>query len=172
MTVQEIYQELKKHAANFSLELVGTKNPFTPGQTEPAGDPYILVPRESLNAICKMLKMTELFHFDCLTNLTGADWKDRFEVVYHLFSYRHRHLLQLKVSLPHENPSLSTVEGIWKTANWLEREVYDLLGIHFEGHSDLRRIMLPEDWIGHPLRKDYKEEAEYHGIGTTRPSLL
>jgi len=67
---------------------------------------------------------------------------------------------------------VKTVENTWKAANWLEREIYDLLGVHFEGHSDLRRILLPEDWVGFPLRKDYVEAPEYHGISTVRESML
>jgi NADH-quinone oxidoreductase subunit C len=66
----------------------------------------------------------------------------------------------------------ATVEGVWKVANWFEREVYDLFGVIFEGHSDLRRIMLPEDWIGYPLRKDYVEQEEYDGISTQRAPLV
>ena len=73
----------------------------------------------------------------------------------------------LKVDLPRDNPRVPTLAGVWKVANWQEREVFDLLGVIFEGHSDLRRIMLPEDWVGYPLRKDYVEEEEYHGISTS-----
>ena len=78
----------------------------------------------------------------------------------------------LKVDLPRDNPHVSTMEGVWKVANWLEREVFDLFGVIFEGHSDLRRILLPEDWVGYPLRKDYVEQEEYDGISTQRAPLV
>jgi len=88
------------------------------------------------------------------------------EVVYHLFSYGHRHTFVLKVHLDREQPRVPTVEGVWGVANWHEREAYDLFGIVFEGHSDLRRILLPDDWVGWPLRKDsplgYQEVSFTH----------
>jgi NADH-quinone oxidoreductase subunit C len=93
-------------------------------------------------------------------------------VVYHLFSYTHNQQIVLKVDLPRDNPKIPTVEGVWKVANWFEREVYDLFGVIFDGHSDLRRIMLPEDWTGYPLRKDYVEQEEYDGISTQRAPLV
>ncbi|QQR81681.1 MAG: NADH-quinone oxidoreductase subunit C [Deltaproteobacteria bacterium] len=141
------------------------------------GDASLLIPAEKIKEVCVKLKQIEQFSFDCLSNLTAVDWKDRFEVVYHLFSYKYRHSLVLRVRL--ERPADMNVEASiaslgeeWGCANWLEREVFDLFGIRFEGHSDMRRIMLPDDWIGHPLRKDYKEQDDYHGISTTRQSLL
>jgi NADH:ubiquinone oxidoreductase subunit C len=70
------------------------------------------------------------------------------------------------------DPSVETLENVWKSANWMEREIYDLLGVTFEGHSDMRRILMPEDWIGHPLRKDFVEPMEYHGISTVRESPI
>ena len=78
----------------------------------------------------------------------------------------------LKVRTPRDAAEVPTVEGVWKAANWLEREIYDLLGVTFTGHSDLRRLLMPEDWIGYPLRKDFVEPEEYHGISTRRESLL
>ena len=71
-----------------------------------------------------------------------------------------------------DNPTMPTVSGVWRTAIWQEREIFDLLGVVFEGHPDLRRILLPEDWVGHPLRKDFVEPTEYHGISTKRESML
>ena len=109
---------------------------------------------------------------DCLSNESGVDYKDRIEVVYHLFSYSKRHTAVLKVKLPRDNPSVETLEGVWKSANWMEREIFDLIGVNFEGHSDMRRILMPEDWIGHPQRKDFVEPAEYHGISTVRESPI
>jgi len=94
------------------------------------------------------------------------------EVVYHLYSYPHRHYAILKARTPRDNAELPSVEGVWKAANWMEREIYDLLGVSFIGHYDLRRLLMPEDWVGYPLRKDFVEPDEYHGISTRRESLL
>ena len=111
---------------------------------------------------------------DCLSNQSGVDYpaRERIEVVYHLFSYRHRHAIVLKVDVSRDAPRLATVSTVWRTAIWQEREIFDLLGVEFAGHPDLRRILLPEDWVGHPLRKDYVEPTEYHGISTKRESML
>ena len=141
--------------------------------TDRAGDPFLTVPAAKIAEILAFCRGDAELAFDCLSNLTGVDAPpDDLEVVYHLFSYSKRHSLTLKVRVPKSNAKVPTVEGIYPTANWQEREAYDLLGVIFEGHSDLRRIMLPDDWIGYPLRKDYKEEEEYRGMATTRPSLL
>ncbi|HOM05330.1 MAG TPA: NADH-quinone oxidoreductase subunit C, partial [Candidatus Kapabacteria bacterium] len=102
--------------------------------------------------------------FDYLVNLSGVDEKDKFIVVYHLFSLQHKHRIALKVYLDRENPHVPTVERVWRSANWHEREAYDMFGIVFDGHSDLRRILCPYDWEGHPLRKDYKTPDYYKGI--------
>ena len=92
-------------------------------------------------------------------------------LIYHLCSLRHKHRLVLKVRLPRWQdgtegrlPEVPSVAGVWSTANWHEREVFDLCGVRFTGHPDLRRILCPEDWAGHPLRKDYRVPDEYHGI--------
>lgn len=112
--------------------------------------------------------------FDCLSNLSGCDWpaRGRIQITYELFSYTHRHSFVLKTDVSRERPEVRTVENVWPAANWLEREVFDLLGVTFLGHSDLRRILLPDDWVGSPLRKDYVEAPEYHGISTVRESVL
>jgi NADH-quinone oxidoreductase subunit C len=124
--------------------------------------------------VAEFLKTEPGFEFDCLSNLSGVDYPKRgvIEVVYHLYSYRHRHLFVLKVEAPRDNPAVPSVAGLWSHADWQEREVFDLLGVRFEGHPDLRRILMPEDWPGHPLRKDFVEPEEYHGISTSRESLL
>ena len=99
------------------------------------------------------------------------------EVVYHLYSIRHRHQFILKVMLdrpavfPHFYLRVDSVSGIWPAAAWMERETYDMFGIHFVGHDDFRRLLLPTDWEGHPLQKDYQESDAYRGIGTTREEL-
>ena len=112
--------------------------------------------------------------FDCLTNLSGVDRKaaDEIEVWYHLFSYSTRAQLALVAATPRPDPVLPTVSELWPIANWLERECFDLLGVRFTQHPDLRRILMPEDWVGHPLRTDFVEPDEYHGISTRRESLL
>ena len=124
--------------------------------------------------VCGFAKAEPGLEFDCLSNLSGVDYPKRnvIEIVYHLYSYKHRHLFALKVGAPRDNPVVPTLAGVWSHADWQEREVFDLLGVTFEGHPDLRRILMPEDWPGHPLRKDFVEPEEYHGISTSRESLL
>ena len=133
-------------------------------------DPFIVVSSHAITEVCSFLKNYEGLAFDTLMCLSGVDYKgsknepDRIEVVYHLFSMKFRHKIVLKVQLARENPSVPTVESVWAIANWHEREAYDMFGIHFEGHSDLRRILCPDDWIGYPLRKDYVQPETYRGM--------
>ena len=121
------------------------------------GEVTIIVPRESIVDVCWVLKTK--YDFDMLADLCGADKgpedDPRFEVNYHLFSTIHYNRLRLKVLLTEDEPNVTTVVTVWKTANWHERETYDMFGINFEGHPDLRRILLPSDFDGHALRKDY-----------------
>ncbi len=139
-----------------------------------AKDPFIRVEPGAIADMCRFLRDEPDLQFDALSNETGVDYKAKgvIEVVYHLYSYPHRHSIVLKVDAPRDNPVVPTVENVWKAANWLEREIFDLLGVTFDGHSDLRRLLMPEDWIGYPLRKDFVEPEEYHGISTRRESLL
>jgi NADH-quinone oxidoreductase subunit C len=120
--------------------------------------PTLYVPRASLVVPCTALRDTQGLHFRFLSDVTAVDWwpaEPRFEVVYHLASFDERQRLRLKVRLAGDEAHLPTVSGIWPAAGWLEREVWDLFGIVFDGHADLRRLLMPEDWEGHPLRKDY-----------------
>ena len=137
-------------------------------------EPYLTVDAPSIVEVCRFLRDDPDLQFAVLSDLTALDWpkEEKLQVVYHLFSYSQNHQVVLKVDLPRDNPKVATLEGVWKVANWLEREVYDLFGVIFEGHSDLRRIMLPEDWVGYPLRKDYVEQEEYDGISTQRAPLV
>jgi len=137
-------------------------------------EPYLTVDGASIVEICRFLRDRSGMDFEVLSDLTALDWpkEEKIQVVYHLFSYTHNHQIVLKVDLPRDNPKVATVESVWKVANWFEREVYDLFGVIFDGHSDLRRIMLPEDWTGYPLRKDYVEQEEYDGISTQRAPLV
>jgi NADH-quinone oxidoreductase subunit C len=137
-------------------------------------EPYFKVDAASIVEVCRFLRDDPALKFEVLSDLTALDWpkEEKIQVVYHLYSYAHKHQIVLKVDLPRDNPKLATAEDIWKVANWFEREVYDLFGVIFEHHSDLRRIMLPDDWVGHPLRKDYVEQEEYDGISTQRAPLV
>ena len=137
-------------------------------------DPYCIIQSELTADICRFLQQEADLAFDCLSNMSGVDFlkDEKIQVVLHLYSYPHRHKIVLKVDVPRDAPEMPSVEGVWKAANWLEREIYDLLGVNFTGHPDLRRLLMPEDWVGHPLRKDFVEPEEYHGISTRRESLL
>jgi NADH-quinone oxidoreductase subunit C len=119
--------------------------------------PSVMVARESLVAICEFLKSEEGGGYTMLTDETAADFpkrEKRFEVIFQLYSFQKNDRLRLKVRAA-EGEKVPSVTGVWTAANWLEREVYDMFGIEFEGHPDLRRILLPDEWTGHPLRKDY-----------------
>ncbi|HLG19451.1 MAG TPA: NADH-quinone oxidoreductase subunit C [Bdellovibrionota bacterium] len=133
--------------------------------------PWVRVEPAKIVEVAGFCRDSEQLEFDFLRSIAGVDYKEELELVYLLFSYTHRHEFKLKVRVPRENPEVPSVEGIWPAANWHEREQYDLLGFQFSGHSDLRRIMLPDDWEGHPLRKDYKERDSYRGVSTTREYL-
>jgi NADH-quinone oxidoreductase subunit C len=137
-------------------------------------DANALVPPDRIAEVARFCQTDPDLAFDCLSNLSGVDYPKTsvIEVVYHLYSYRHRHAFVLKVDVPRDNPVVPTVSGVWSHADWQERETFDLLGVTFTGHPDLRRLLMPEDWPGHPLRKDFVEPEEYHGISTSRESLL
>jgi len=147
-------------------------------------DPWVEVAPEAILEVSEFLKHDPDLSFDSLANLSGVDYfepdpkkaakyghEPHVEVVYHLFSFRHRHKIVVKVRLPRwkndqpgQIPELSTVSGVWSIADWHEREAYDLVGINFIGHPNLKRILCAEDWEGHPLRKDYDFPLEYHGV--------
>jgi NADH-quinone oxidoreductase subunit C len=121
------------------------------------GEVTVFVPRESIVDACTFLKNQH--GFDMLADLCGCDRgpeeDPRFEVNYHLFSTKHHSRLRMKVLLSEDDPHVATVTTLWKTADWHERETFDLFGVIFDGHTDLRRILLPSDFDGHALRKDY-----------------
>jgi NADH-quinone oxidoreductase subunit C len=113
---------------------------------------------EDILPICRFLHDDPELSFDYLTDLCGVDHyprEPRFQIVYHLCAMKNRRRLRLKVFLPDGPPRIASVVSVWKAANWLEREAFDMFGITFLGHPDLRRILLTPDWEGHPLRKDY-----------------
>jgi NADH-quinone oxidoreductase subunit C len=126
------------------------------------GELTIWVRRAFIRDACAILRDDEVTRFDYLADLTCVDWypnEPRFEVVYHLFSLRTKDRVRLKVKLEGGDPRVESITAEFPNANYYEREVFDLFGIHFEGHPYLRRIMMPENWEGHPLRKDYPVEG-------------
>jgi NADH-quinone oxidoreductase subunit C len=134
-------------------------------EKELAGDPWLVIEPAKIAEVCLMLRDDPELSYEWLMCLSGVDYPpEQIAVVYHLFSQTHNGSLVLKALLDRADPRVPTVEKVWKTANWHERECYDLLGVIFEGHPDLRRILLPFDWEGHPLRKDYVAPDTYRGI--------
>jgi NADH-quinone oxidoreductase subunit C len=129
-----------------------------------AGDAWIEVEPGTWRAVAESLKQDPELAFDFLRLISGTDYIERLEVVYHFLSYKHDHEAIIKIKLNRENPVVASVTDLWPAADWLERETYDMIGAQFEGHEELRRILLPDDWEGFPLRKDYKQPDEYHGI--------
>jgi NADH-quinone oxidoreductase subunit C len=127
-------------------------------------NPWSAVDPGAILEISQFMRTDSRLRMDHLELLGGADYKDRIEVVYVLYSMECRHRYTLKCLLPRETPTLHTVESIWAVANWHEREAFDMYGIVFEGHSDLRRILCPDDWEGYPLRKDYKAPKSYRDM--------
>jgi len=158
-----IHSTLRARAGDVVGELTGT-----------GAAASLTVAADALVDVCRHLRDDPGLAFDCLSNLSGVDYPKRevIQVVYHLFSYRLRHAFVVKVDARRDDPRVPTLTGLWNSADWMEREVFDLLGVVFEGHPDLRRILMPEDWPGHPLRKDFVEPESYHGISTSRASLL
>ena len=155
-----------------------------PGANLEALDPWIEVSPSGLREVCRYLRDDPALRMDMLSCITCVDylepdpkkaektgWEPHLEVVYHLWSVPFKRSLVLKVMLPRwkddvegQLPEIPSVSEIWSTADWHEREVYDLSGVYFAGHPDLRRILCPEDWVGYPLRKDYEMPLEYHGM--------
>jgi NADH-quinone oxidoreductase subunit C len=154
------------------------------GQNDAAKDPWIEVAAASIAAVARFVKTDPQLQFDMLCDLCGVDYLEpdaklaakfpfepHVEVVYHLLSITLKHRLTLKVKLPRwkENvsgqlPEVPTVSHVWAVADWHEREAYDLVGVNFLDHPNLVRILCVDDWVGHPLRKDYEFPLEYHGV--------
>lgn len=175
MNIQEIHARLEKA---FPTKVVS--HDFE------AIDPWIEVRPESVLEVCRFLRDESDLAMNMLHVVSGVDylepdakkaaavdWQPHVEVLYHVSSLSHRHRLALRLRLPRwkddkpgELPEVASVSSIWSTADWHEREVFDLTGVRFLGHPDMRRILCPEDWAGHPLRKDYQMPEEYHGIVT------
>jgi NADH-quinone oxidoreductase subunit C len=161
MTFQEISALIVAQFPDVAID-ADTKGP----------QPILIVPVEKIDAICAFLHQDSRLYFDflaCITAMDNGPGLATMEVIYNLTSIPYHTDLTIKVVFPRNAadtalPSVPTVSHIWRTADWHEREAYDLMGIYFEGHPDLRRILLPEDWEGHPLRRDYNVQDRYHGI--------
>jgi NADH-quinone oxidoreductase subunit C len=122
----------------------------------------VYIPKASIREACALLRDNPACPFNLLSDITCVDWypsQPRFEVVYHLYSISKKERVRLKVKLDSESPVLDSVTSVWRGANYFEREVFDLFGVRFSGHPYLRRILMPEDWEGNPLRKDYPVEG-------------
>jgi NADH-quinone oxidoreductase subunit C len=126
------------------------------------GETTVVVPREHLRRAAEFLVNDRALQFTFLSDITAVDkfpLEPRFELNYHLLSLEYRKRIRLKVRIPGDDPQVQSVTPIWPAANWHEREAFDLMGIRFEGHPDLTRILMPDDWEGYPLRKDYPVEG-------------
>jgi NADH-quinone oxidoreductase subunit C len=145
-----------------------------PGAKEGTRDPFFKVAASNWLEVARFLRDDPELRFDFLQNVTAVDWikQNILQVVYHLYSYPKKHSAVVKIDLPRADAKVPSVVSIWQAADWNEREQFDLAGVFFEGHPDMRRIMMPDDWVGHPLRKDYKEADAYRGMPTTRPNTI
>ena len=148
MDAPSLAASLQEAVPGASIEVVPSIDPQT----------TIYVPRDHVPALARQLRGRADLDFALLAELTAADFwprEPRFELVYILVSIAHRHRIRVKVRLRADEARVATMTGVWPAANWLEREVWDLFGIEFDGHPDPRRLLMPEDWDGFPLRKDY-----------------
>lgn len=161
MTPAEIHARL---AERFGDAIVGFRADLA--------NPAIEVRPDQLVRVCQFLRDDPATELDYLRCLSGVDDEPTLRVVYHLFSYAQRHGVTLETRVARDDAVVDTVSTLWPTAGWYEREAWDLLGVSFAGHPDLRRIMMPDDWIGHPLRKDYVRPTEYHGVATQREGVV
>ena len=150
----EIFQLLKDKFGDAILEV---------NEEQPV-DAFITVVSEQLFDICHTLRDHDQLQFDYLTCLSGMDYGENVGVVYHLYSMELKHKVVLKTMVPKDKPVVPSVERIWKSADWHEREAYDMIGVEFEGHHNMIRILCPYDWEGFPLRKDYETPDTYHGM--------
>jgi NADH-quinone oxidoreductase subunit C len=153
--------------SNKLVKLVQSVNEETARVDSSSSPLCIIINPDKLIITCNELHQNSSTYFDMLSCVTGIDngvEANTMEVIYHLYSIPFNVSLMLKVILPRENPEVDSLCSVWKSANWLEREVYDMFGIKFKNHPDLRRILMPNDWEGFPLRKDYQHQELYRDI--------
>jgi NADH-quinone oxidoreductase subunit C len=147
-----IYHMIKEELQNFITEKWPYAVPLEGGQWL-----NIEVPAENWRDLALPMRNSHEVAFDFLFCLTCVDWLKHLTMVYHLTSTRFRHTLVIKVNLDRNNPQIDTISDIWRTAEFHEREVYEMFGVHFANHPDLRKLILPDDWEGYPMRKDYED---------------
>ena len=153
-------EQLKAHPA--IAQLLSWNPAAVEGAKYDRDETSIYIERSALREACLLLRDDPGCPFNYLSDVTCVDWfpsQPRFEVIYHLFSIPKKERLRLKVRLSGEAPAIESVTSVWPSANYFEREVFDLFGVRFTGHPYLRRLLMPEDWEGHPLRKDYPVEG-------------
>jgi NADH-quinone oxidoreductase subunit C len=149
------------------VEFIQSVNEGTAQVDSNTSPPCVIIDSDKLVKACTELHQNSSVFFDMLSCVTGVDNgsdSNTMEVIYQLYSIPFNASLMLKVILPRENPEIDSLSSVWKSANWLEREVYDMFGIRFKNHPDLRRILMPNDWEGFPLRKDYQHQELYRDI--------
>jgi NADH-quinone oxidoreductase subunit C len=160
MTEERKSLVLEKLASRFGGAILSTHSNF--------GNDTAVVAREKIVEICTFLRDDADLRFDLAVDITGVDYlgeTPRFEVVYHLYSVEKKQRVRLKARVPAEDPTIDSVSGVWIGMNWYEREAFDMYGIRFNDHPDLRRILLPETFVGHPLRKDYPKKKRQPTFG-------
>jgi NADH-quinone oxidoreductase subunit C len=154
MNAQEINERLK---AEFGTDILSFVE-------EGKSDPAISVNRNNIVEIMLFLRDESDLQFDYLSCLSGVELKDNLQVVYNLYSMNHKHRITIKADIPKDDPNIPTIEKVWLSADWHEREAWDMYGINFVGHHNMIRILNPYDWEGHPLRKDYVTPEYYNGM--------
>ncbi len=154
MQTSELIAKIKEKLDKDALEI--TETPFD--------DILIEINKDAILSVMETLRNDPELRFDALLNHLGVDHKERFSVVYNLFSFNLDRKITVKAYLDRENPEISSIESVFAGINWFERETFEMLGITFTGHSNLQRLLLPPDWEGYPLRKDYAFPDQYHGV--------
>ncbi|MGO8685264.1 MAG: NADH-quinone oxidoreductase subunit C [Thermoleophilia bacterium] len=152
MTIDEHATRLE---AEFTADLVDVR-------VQEPDTVVVKVERAKLHTVAERLRALPVACYDSCNFVAAVDYQTHFESVYHLYSYASNTYLEIHVEVPRDDPVVDTVCDVWPAANWHEREAWDMMGIRYEGHPDLRRILLKDDWIGHPLRKDYVDLIENH----------
>ena len=157
--MSELHKKLKKRFPDTVIEIHNHR-----------GDETAIIGRDALTEIAQLIKTDPEFDFNVLMDLTAVDglemkWNPRFEVVYHFYSLAKNHRLRIKVRVDEKEAVVPTLTGLWPVADWFEREAWDMFGIRFEGHPNLKRILMYEEFVGHPLRKDYPYNKRQPLIG-------